>query len=256
MRAKELSERSGTPLSSIKFWIREGLLPAGSPGDVSNQAEYDDAHLARIRLIRALREVGRLPTQTIHDVLGALDHPESARDAFLLALAAAGGKQQEQIDDEAEAVQAANWEHAHDEVRGFLLELPWSLPDEVPFVREITDAIVRIRRYVWPGLPVSFLEPYARAMWELSAYEFEAEPPGGPIDPHAGDDLTDPVRMAFLSTILFEPILLALRRFALYGRGRRRYEGLPMPAPRARGARRVRRSGRGSRKPRPAGRSR
>src|SRR6478752_6940457 len=59
MRMKELSEVSGVPVATIKFYQRERLLPAGERTH-PNQSVYGDEHLRRIRLIRALIEVGGL----------------------------------------------------------------------------------------------------------------------------------------------------------------------------------------------------
>ncbi|WP_394621600.1 MerR family transcriptional regulator [Lentzea sp. JNUCC 0626] len=77
MRVGELSKKSGVPVPTIKYYLREGLLPAGvltSP----NQAHYDDEHLRRLRLVRALIDVGGLSIASVRDVLGAIDtHDES-----------------------------------------------------------------------------------------------------------------------------------------------------------------------------------
>ena len=56
----ELAKRSGLSVATIKFYLREGLLPPGQRSNV-NQAEYDEAHLERLRMIRALAKVARLP---------------------------------------------------------------------------------------------------------------------------------------------------------------------------------------------------
>ena len=74
MRIGELSRRTGVPVPTIKYYVREGLLPAGqltSP----NQASYDDAHERRLRLIRALLDVGGLKVAAIAEVLAAVDDP-------------------------------------------------------------------------------------------------------------------------------------------------------------------------------------
>jgi DNA-binding transcriptional MerR regulator len=72
MRVGELSKRSGVPVPTIKYYLREGLLPAGvltSP----NQAHYDEEHLRRLRLVRALVDVGGLSIASVREVLGAID---------------------------------------------------------------------------------------------------------------------------------------------------------------------------------------
>ncbi|TWP48105.1 MerR family transcriptional regulator [Lentzea tibetensis] len=72
MRIGELSKRSGVPVPTIKYYLREGLLPAGvltSP----NQAHYDESHLRRLRLVRALIDVGELSISSVRDALSAID---------------------------------------------------------------------------------------------------------------------------------------------------------------------------------------
>ncbi len=63
MRISELSSATGVAVPSIKYYLREGLLP---PGELTsaNQASYDDTHAQRLRLIRALLDVGGLPIAT------------------------------------------------------------------------------------------------------------------------------------------------------------------------------------------------
>jgi DNA-binding transcriptional MerR regulator len=75
MRIAELSQTTGVPVPTIKYYLREGLLPAGeltSP----NQARYDDRHVERLRLVRVLLDIGRLPIATIKQLIAALDGPE------------------------------------------------------------------------------------------------------------------------------------------------------------------------------------
>ena len=75
MRIAELSSRSGTSIPSIKYYLREGLLPAGTSTG-RNQADYGAEHLYRLRLIRALIDVGGLSVAAARDVLGAVDTPD------------------------------------------------------------------------------------------------------------------------------------------------------------------------------------
>ncbi|NEM91484.1 MerR family transcriptional regulator [Galbitalea soli] len=84
----ELSGRSGVAIPTIKFYVREGLLAHGvltSP----NQAQYDDSHVERLRLIRALVEVGGLSVASVREVLAAMDRsgPEEVLSATHRAMA-------------------------------------------------------------------------------------------------------------------------------------------------------------------------
>jgi DNA-binding transcriptional MerR regulator len=72
MRMSELSRTTQTPIATVKYYLREGLMPPGlrtSP----NQAQYDDEHVRRIRLIRALLGPGGLDVATAREVIGAID---------------------------------------------------------------------------------------------------------------------------------------------------------------------------------------
>jgi DNA-binding transcriptional MerR regulator len=74
VRIAELSQHSGVPVPTIKYYAREGLLPPGrltSP----NQAQYDDSHLRRLKLIRALVDIGGLSIAATKDVLASIDAP-------------------------------------------------------------------------------------------------------------------------------------------------------------------------------------
>src|SRR5262249_16783134 len=74
MRIAELSRSSGVPVATIKYYVREELLP---PGELTspNQAQYDDAHLRRLKLIRALVDVGGLSIPETRQVLASIDAP-------------------------------------------------------------------------------------------------------------------------------------------------------------------------------------
>lgn len=72
MRIAELSRESGVPIPTIKYYLREGLIPAGERTS-PNQAQYDARHLRRLRLIRALIDVGGVPVAGIRELLDSID---------------------------------------------------------------------------------------------------------------------------------------------------------------------------------------
>jgi DNA-binding transcriptional MerR regulator len=78
MRMAELSAESGVPVATVKYYLREGLLPAGRRVG-PNQAEYTPEHVKRLRLVCALREIGGLSLAEVADVLAALDAGRAAR---------------------------------------------------------------------------------------------------------------------------------------------------------------------------------
>ncbi|HEV7624923.1 MAG TPA: MerR family transcriptional regulator, partial [Streptomyces sp.] len=72
MRLAQLSERSGITTATVKYYLREGLLPPGRRVSAT-QSEYDESHLRRLRLISALTQVGGLPMTTAREVLAVVD---------------------------------------------------------------------------------------------------------------------------------------------------------------------------------------
>jgi DNA-binding transcriptional MerR regulator len=74
VQINELAERSGIPVATIKYYVREGLLPGGDRTGY-NRVAYAESHLHRLRLVRTLLEVGRLPIATAKQVVAAVDDP-------------------------------------------------------------------------------------------------------------------------------------------------------------------------------------
>ena len=85
MRIAELKDRTGVAIPTLKFYLREGLLPSGDATAV-NQAEYSENHVRRVRLIRSLVEIARLSLSDVRSVLDAVDDDRvSMHDAFATA---------------------------------------------------------------------------------------------------------------------------------------------------------------------------
>lgn len=75
MRISELSITSGIAVPTIKYYLRESLLPAGEALS-ANQADYNESHVRRLRLIRALIDVGGLSVASARAVIEAVDAEE------------------------------------------------------------------------------------------------------------------------------------------------------------------------------------
>ena len=56
----------------LKYYLREGLLPPGRATS-ANQADYGDDHLRRLRLVRALIEVGGVSIVSARTVIQVID---------------------------------------------------------------------------------------------------------------------------------------------------------------------------------------
>ncbi len=72
MRMRELEAKTGVGRETIRYYIREGLLP--EPARASrNSAFYSEEHVARVRAIKRLQEERFLPLGIIKSLLDAED---------------------------------------------------------------------------------------------------------------------------------------------------------------------------------------
>jgi DNA-binding transcriptional MerR regulator len=79
---KDLERATGTGRETIRYYIREGLLPEPSrPG--RNVAWYDETFVERILLIKRLQQERYLPLSVIKGIVGA-ERPPSAAEARVL----------------------------------------------------------------------------------------------------------------------------------------------------------------------------
>ena len=120
MRIGELALAGGVPLPTVAYYLRERLLPAGVPTG-HNRADYGAAHVDRLKLVRALIEIGGLSVAAVHEVLAAAGDPGTGpRELLVLVQDAAdrpggrgaGGKPQDVRRARvrlAEAVEAHGW---------------------------------------------------------------------------------------------------------------------------------------------------
>ena len=107
MRISELSSRTGVPVATIKYYLREKLLPGGVRTSAT-QAQYDKGHVARLRLIRALLGPGGLSIAAAHQVIRAIDDPpESIHELLGVAADAVAGPN---LEDALHALDEAGFE--------------------------------------------------------------------------------------------------------------------------------------------------
>lgn len=74
MKLRELSAASGASTASIKYYIREGLLPPGAKKNATT-AVYGESHVARLELIQALRQILDVPLARIVALTALIDDP-------------------------------------------------------------------------------------------------------------------------------------------------------------------------------------
>ena len=203
MRMSELSRRSGVSVTTIKYYLREGLLPAARQLSAT-RAEYDESHLRALRLIRALIGVRGLSVSTTREVLGALAE-ESADAHRVLGLAL--GAIRLTGESEADSPEAA-------EVDALIEELGWNVHTSAPARSALADTLASLRGL---GSPLEWrvLLPYARLAEETAVLDLDQL-----------EGIQDPLELAeraLLLTVLLEPALLALRRMAQQNESARRH---------------------------------
>lgn len=197
MRIGELSARTGVPVPTIKYYVREGLLPAGllsSP----NQARYDASHERRLRLVRGLLEVGKLPLAAIGEVLRAIDDKERSVHKMLGAVADAlvpehGGEPDAETDV------------ARAEVARIIERRGWQADAECPAGEALAAALAALERAGHGGF-AEVLDAYAEAA-ELVARADLAYV----TREVAREDLVESVAVG---TVLGDTMFAALRRLA------------------------------------------
>ncbi len=211
MRLAELSERSGVSTATIKYYLREGLLPPGRR-ITATQAEYDEEHLRRLRLVRALVQVGRVPLATAREVLTAVED-ETAGQIDRLG-AAVGSLSHGPAPVPGDPATSAA-ERTAEEVLGLL---EWSHHPENPAHGMLVSALAALGRLGYP-CGVEHVLPYGRAAGAIAEHEIAVI-----------EDLDAPttqLEAAVALTVLYEPVLLALRRLAQAQEAGRRFGSGP-----------------------------
>ncbi|MEU5413721.1 MerR family transcriptional regulator [Streptomyces clavifer] len=197
MRIGELSRRSGVPVPTVKYYVREGLLPPGrltSP----NQASYDEGHENRLRLIRALLDVGGLSLSAIAEVLGAVDDPAQPVHKVLGVAAkritpAEGDEVGPELID------------AREDVTALLERRGWRAEADCPAGQALAGVLAALRRAGHGGF-VELLDVYADAAEPVARADLDYV--GRRV---AREDLVESV---VVGTVLGEAMFAALRRLA------------------------------------------
>ncbi|GAA0573980.1 MerR family transcriptional regulator [Paractinoplanes ferrugineus] len=214
MRVGELSRRSGVPIPTIKYYLREGLLAPGV-AVASNQADYGEEHLRRLLLVRALIDVGGVSVAGAREVVGALT--AYADDPLeLLGVAQSSVAPRHQPDRA-----TPEWLAARGRVTELVAERGWLVEAWSPEMDQVADALAAGGSLGVPELSEKLGE-YADTAASLAAVEVGmvlARP-----DPAARMELV------VLGTVLGEALFSALRMLAHQHESKRQLElGKPGP---------------------------
>jgi DNA-binding transcriptional MerR regulator len=192
MRMSELATASGLPVATVKFYLREGLLPSGEATGAT-RARYDESHVRRLRLIRALTEVAGLRLEAVRAVLAAVDDEDrsfhTAMGSVHHRLSGSGS---------AASSDALSQVDALVERRGWRLHEP--NPHREALARAL-DALAGLDHAASDEL----LDDYADAAQAVAERDVAS------VD---REDRVAGAEAAVVGTLLLEPVLVLLRRMA------------------------------------------
>jgi DNA-binding transcriptional MerR regulator len=209
VKVSELSRRSGVSLPTIKYYLREGVLQAGVAMG-SNQADYDDGHVRRLRLVRALIEVGGLSIAQVLLTLAAVDDTAmTIHDAFGVAQdgvspASRGAAAKPDADQVAALREVARW----------LRVRRWKVRPDAMARLELADTLVAMDHVGWGGSATAF-DALADHVFAVAATEIELLDQDG--------DRSHLMEQSIMGTVLFEQAYCSIRRLALEHHSRLRF---------------------------------
>lgn len=197
MWISELSERTGIPVPRIKYYIREGLLARGA-GNEAKRAEYDESHVRRLRLIRALVTVGGMSIAHARMVLDEIDEPPAAPMDQLGIVFGALAESASVTDDEYHR-EAQRRLDAVIETRG------WRPAADDPARLSIITAMATMIE-LGHGRMLDHLDVYAKAAEQVAVADLESIA--------GADDLTTILERSIVGSLLGEVFIRGLRRLA------------------------------------------
>lgn len=191
MRISQLVEESGVSLPTVKFYLREGLLPSGASTG-ARSAEYGERHLRRLRVIKALTDVAGLPLARVKVIIGLIDRPGDDLMATLGAAIAALPPDPSPTGD-------------YPRARAVLTRLGQVYDPDYPAVAQLEQSLLAAAQ-AGLGIDDDRIDAYGRIMRQLAEFDLDHLP--------LARERSAAVEHAVLGTALYEPVLLALRRLA------------------------------------------
>ena len=190
VRISALVERTGVPLATVKYYLREGLLPPGASTGAT-QATYTEEHVRRLRVIKALTSAAGLPLQKVKVVLDLIDDPG---DDLFSALGQAVASLPPYRDDS-----AVDYPRAR-----ALLEKIDQIYDPGYAATAQLEHALEAAEEAGIGMSEQRLAVYARQIRGIAEFDLQRM---------EASDLS-PIEYAVLGTALYEPVILAMRRLA------------------------------------------
>ncbi|KRE39009.1 transcriptional regulator [Janibacter sp. Soil728] len=197
MKISELSTATDVPVATLKYYLREDLLPAGEQLSRTSAA-YGEEHVERVRLIRALTSVGGLSVATTRRVLEVITQPGAGRVDVL------GAAQRALLGEDAVVVPpCVDREVPPSRARSWLTDMGWQVHPLDPVIDDL-DAAWDACEAAGLGLDEERMTAYADGVLRIARADVDSVPQ----DPAAA------VRQVVLGTVLVDPVLAPLRRLA------------------------------------------
>ncbi|MGV8911151.1 MAG: MerR family transcriptional regulator [Rhodoglobus sp.] len=201
MKISELSHETGASVATIKYYLREGLLPAGERS-APNQATYGEPHLRRIHMIRALTDVGGLSVADTKRVIKAIESDLPLTRAFEIAQSTVS----EQVDPE--SLDADALDTVDSAISGWGCEI--NDPGRLAAARVVMNF-----RQAGQGADTGWLARYAEAAQLVAEADLDLV--------ESRDGLAAQAETVVVGTVLSDALFAALRRSAQIAATIRRY---------------------------------
>ena len=197
MKISELAAATQVSVPTLKYYLREGLLAPGTSLS-RTQASYDESHVQRVTLVRALLESGGLSIAATKRVLATIDSPDSERlDVLANAQRALMGV--DAMDHSPTPPTPPTRSRAREWVRA----RGWRVEEDDPIVGQL-ESRWAAAEVAGLGLDEELMNRYADAAEQIAEVDVSTVPP----QPAAA------VRQVVLGTVLIDPVLASLRRLA------------------------------------------
>jgi DNA-binding transcriptional MerR regulator len=188
----DLAAACDLPVATVKYYLREGLLHPGEATGAT-RARYDDSHVRRLRLVRALSEVAGLRLDAIRAVLEAVDDESrswheavgSAHARLARADVVTGSPSLPRVDE-------------------LLRRRGWHVRPGSPHRADLARALDALASLDHPASD-DLLDRYAQAVEGIAEKEVTAV---------TTTDRATAVEHVVVGTLLLEPVLLSIRRMA------------------------------------------
>jgi len=198
MQVSELVRATAVPLATVKYYLREGLLPAARK-ITARSSEYGEEHVRRLTLLRILRDIGAIPVGRLRELVDAVDNPRlSVHEVFARAsdAIASASTPPERADAESQEI-----------VDQLLDDIGWTAVrrDGVD-VDNLARVVTQIRRTGLFGVNAESLAHYATAADAIGRTEIERLPDH--------DDRAVRLERMVVGTVAYGQVLTILRRLS------------------------------------------